>query len=206
MPCVIQPSVVPLHCTPDPERVIESAGRVCWRSVSKDPDNSHVNFIKMIKSKGHVSVLEHASAGFTMVTSRGIGNEIVRHRLASYSQESTRFCCYAKGKFNNEISVIQPSQIPDGSRAQKLWLDSVSSDERAYMALIDEGIPPEAARDVLPLSLATVIVWSANFREWLRILELRDDLAAHPDMRRLMVDVKKHLFQWAPTVFEAYKS
>ena len=203
---IVTPSVTLLHHTPDAEKVIERAGRVCWKSEEKITEDSHVAFIKMLMEPGrkHESVLEHASAGFSIVCDRGISHEIVRHRIASYSQASTRYCCYAKDKFGGEISVIRPSGIEESSDAYWWWWLGCSNAEQAYLKLIELKVPPQNARSVLPTCLATEIVWTANLREWLHILSLRSAKAAHPDIRIIMEMIKPHLVSIAPTIFEEY--
>lgn len=199
---ILQPSVRLLHSTPDAERVIEEAGRICWKSEDRITDDSHPAFIRMIKSKNHASVLEHASAGFVVLTDRGISHEIVRHRLCSYSQVSTRYCNYGKDKFNSEISVIRPSELIEGSPEWFVWVDSCEGAEKAYLEMIGRGVKPQVARSVLPTCLATEIAWTANLREWRHICDLRGSAAAHPDIRIVIEQIKPHLREIAPTVFE----
>lgn len=202
MTTIVTPSVKLVHATPDSEALIEMAGRVCYRSVPKDPVNSAGNFIKMLKRRHHMSVLEHASAGFIIQTDRAIGNEIVRHRVASYSQESTRYVCYLKDQFDSQISVLVPHDILPNTPSYDIWWAGVCFAEQTYLGLTKAGQTPEMARSVLPLCTATTLVWTANFREWLHIAALRDDLAAHPDMRVIMQMIKAELAKIAPHVFD----
>jgi thymidylate synthase (FAD) len=160
----------------------------------------------MIRSKNHASVLEHASAGFIVTTDRGISHEIVRHRLCSYSQVSTRYCNYGKDKFGGEISVIQPSELACDSPGWQDWYDSCVQAENAYLNMLSKGAKPQTARSVLPTCLATEIAWTANFREWLHICDLRGGAAAHPDIRVIIQQIKPILFELAPTVFEDFKA
>jgi thymidylate synthase (FAD) len=207
---IVQPSVKLLHVTPDPERVIELAGRVCYKSEDKITSDSHVAFIKMIldPKKAHESVLEHASAGFHIICDRGISHELVRHRIASYSQESTRYCNYSKGKFGNEISVVRPSGISSCSRADvyEAWVAGCEEAERTYLKLLATGTSAQNARSVLPTCLKTEVVMTANFREWRHFLKLRMSVAAHPDMRIIAEMIHFHLITIAPIVFEDLKS
>ena len=150
---------------------IEIAGRVCYQSEPKgDPEK----FIRMIIKRGHESVLEHGSLTFKVRTNRAIANEIVRHRLASYSQESTRYVKY------DDIEFI-PGERLKGSYA----VDMLSRSEDAYKFLIDQEFKPEEARDVLPNATATTLVMTMNFRELRHFLKLRLDKAAHPQIREL---------------------
>ena len=108
---IIQPSATLEWITPNAMQIIEKAGRVCYKSETKISNDSAESFIKNILKRGHESVIEHASASFRIITDRGITHEIVRHRIASFSQESTRYCNYSNAKFNNAISVIEPPEL-----------------------------------------------------------------------------------------------
>lgn len=166
---------------------IEQAGRVCYKSENKIKEGSAEKFIKGIIASGHESVLEHGSITARIVCDRGVSHELVRHRLASYSQTSTRYCNYSNERFGSEIEFVAPwwyddESIPDG--AATVWRIAMRDAKDAYMQLIDEmGMRPEAARAVLPNSLKTEVVMTANIREWRHMLKLRLAPAAHPDMR-----------------------
>lgn len=205
---IVSPSVTLLHCTPDPERVIERAGRVCWKSEDRIGDDSHVAFIRMLKKKGHESVLEHASAGFMVVTDRGISHEIVRHRVGmSYSQESTRYCCYDRDKFGGEITVVRPSfpKSPDEGRGQwAAWKEAMVAAEARYFEMLNAGASPQIARSVLPTCLKTELAITGTFRAWRHFLTLRLSTAAHPDIRSIARFIADELVQLAPTVFEEW--
>lgn len=200
---IVQPSVTLMSHTPDPEKLIELAGRTCWKSEPQSED-SHVKFIKMIKGKNHASVLEHASITFRIVTDRAIANEIVRHRIASFSQESTRYVCYEKEKHGGMIEFVAPSEFYNlgvFSTKCSLWLDACNNAEQAYLGLIKEGASPQNARSVLPLCTKTELVMTINFRSLLNFLELRTSKAAHPDMVFIANKIKEICIQVAPTVF-----
>lgn len=203
---IVEPSVELLRMTPLPAQLIEEAGRTCYKSEDKITDGSAVDFIDMINKRGHYSVLEHGVATFRIVTDRGITHEIVRHRLASYSQESSRYCNYSKKKFGKEITVIAPSGMhednPDGS--WELWMAAMSKAEEFYFYLIDCGHPPQVARSVLPTCLKTEIVMTANFREWLHFLKLRTAPAAHPDMQIVAKMIGNGLHSACPAVFKIH--
>ena len=150
---------------------IEIAGRVCYQSEPKgDPEK----FIRMIIKRGHESVLEHGSLTFKIRTNRAIANEIVRHRLASYSQESTRYVKYDDIEF-----------IPCDRLGKTYGEDMLLGFESAYKFLIDQEFKPEEARDILPNATATTLVMTMNFRELRHFLKLRLDKAAHPQIREL---------------------
>ena len=200
---IVEPSVKLMAYTPDPEKLIERCGRTCYKSEDKITDDSHVQFIKSIMKREHMSVIEHASATFEIVCDRGVMAEMTRHRHASFSVQSTRYCNLASDKMGNEMAVIKPRDI--GPMSAYFWEKSLKAAEIAYMELIDADHKPEIARSVLPNALATTICMTANFREWLHILKLRTDKAAHPDMRVIANMIGKELYNIAPTVFEAYK-
>jgi thymidylate synthase (FAD) len=163
-----------------------------------------VPFIQMLLKRGHESVLEHASASLCLICDRGISNELVRHRLASYSQESTRYCNYGK---KNEITVIRPSGISSTTDLDiyNIWVEACDEAETGYLALLAKGVSPQVARSVLPTCLKTEVVMTANFREWRHFLKLRLSPAAHPDMRELAGMIRDHLIVIAPTVFDEFK-
>ncbi len=146
------------------------------------------------------SVLEHGSITVRFVCDRGVSHELVRHRLASYSQESTRYCNYTKGKFNHEICVVEPSTSL-GSALYNIWLAEMHRAEGAYFAMLEAGATPQVARAVLPQSLKTEVVMTANAREWRHVLKLRCDKAAHPDMRALMLEVRDEFASRWPVFF-----
>lgn len=165
-------------------RIIERAGRVCYKSEGNIKKGSDEKLVRKLLESGHESVIEHYNVTMKFTTDRGVSHELVRHRLASYSQVSTRYCNYAKEKFNSEITVIKPEfedQISEG-----VWRKAVKDAENAYMELIRDGISPELARSVLPTCLATEIVVTANIREWRHIIRLRTSERAHPQIRELM--------------------
>ena len=198
--------------THEPEKLIEKMGRLCYKSEDRITDTSHVAFIQMLMDpkKAHESVLEHASASFIIGTDRGITHELVRHRLASYSQTSTRYCNYSKEKFGSEITVVKPVDlIPatgdvathDSDVAWFAWVHSCCEAEEAYLKMLEKGVKPQVARAVLPTCLYTEIGMTANFREWLHFLKMRTSPAAHPDMQVVAKKIQSKLRFIAPTVF-----
>ena len=196
---IVKPDVSLLWITPDAYKNIEVAGRTCYKSEDKITDDSAVKFCGMIKQRGHESVVEHAVASFKIICDRGVSHEIVRHRIASYSQESTRYCNYSKDKFGKEITVIEP---PDMTYGQvQAWKESVLAAERLYFSMIEQGASPQIARSVLPNCLKTELVMTANFREWLHFIELRTSPAAHPQIRPIAEMIRQMLYQFCPTIF-----
>lgn len=199
---IVQPSVVLEAITKDAELLIERAGRTCYKSDAKITSESAGLFIRMIIKKGHESVIEHASATLRFVCDRGVTHELVRHRLASFSQESTRYCNYSEEKYGGEISVICPPSLEPGTDEHFHWHRACEAAERAYIAMLSGKISPQIARSVLPICLKTEIVVTANLREWRHIFKLRTAPAAHPQIRSLMKDAKQLLYYQCPNVFK----
>ena len=193
-------SVSVIWVTPDAEKAIESAGRTCYKSEDKLTDSSAARFAEQMTTTGHHAMIEHASASLRIITDRGISHEIVRHRLASYAQESTRYCNYAKDKFDNQITVIFPPGMAE-SPHYEVWRDACDLAESSYLSMIHHGVKPEIARSVLPTCLKTEIVMTANFREWRHFIQLRGSKAAHPQIRSIARDCLNLLMGYAPNVF-----
>jgi len=184
-----------------PEQLIEQAGRVCYKSEDKITDDSYSNFVdKLCHQYHHKSVSEHSSATFKIICDRGIMAEITRHRLSSFSIESTRYCNYGKDKFGKEISVIMP---PDLTQDQfEAWVEGCEQSEVSYFKMLDNGATPQIARSVLPTCLKTEIVMTCNFRSWEHFLELRTAKAAHPQIREIALMIQEILVKIAPVVFK----
>lgn len=183
-------------------RAIELAGRTCYKSEDKITESSAGKFVAMILGSGHHSVIEHMSATVRIVCDRGVTHEIVRHRLASYSQESTRYANYSKDKFGSEITVIKPTFWYEGSEEYAAWFRAMEDAERAYMKLLEIGGRPEQARSVLPNSLKTEIVMTCNLREWRHVFTLRCDKRAHPQMREIMLPLLAEFNNRIPVMFD----
>lgn len=180
---------------------IEKCGRVCYKSEGKIANGSAERFVANIIKRGHESVLEHISITLKFVVDRGVSHEIVRHRLASYSQESTRYCNYIKDDFGSEITVIEPYFFKD-SVAYITWKDAMWQCENAYFKLLDICAKPEEARTVLPNSLKTELVVTMNLRELRHFLKLRTANAAHPQMREVTRPLLDYLKKQIPIVFD----
>ena len=164
---------------------IERIGRVCYKSENNITEDSAERFIKNIIKNGHESVLEHVSISVRVICDRGVTHEIVRHRIAAYSQESTRYNNYSKNKFNEELTFIKPcfwNEKEDLFRKWKLCMEEV---EGCYLSMIEAGATPEQARSVLPNSLKTELVMTMNLREWRHFLKLRCSNKAHPQTREV---------------------
>ena len=196
---IVSPSAELLWITPEARRVIESAGRVCYKSESRATDQSADAFIRRLVAAGHESVLEHGVAAFRLVCDRGVSHEIVRHRIASYSQESTRYCNYTAERFGREIAVVRPPDLEGPALAA--WEAGASAAEKAYFDMLDAGQSPQIARSVLPTCLKTEMIMTANFREWRHFLALRLAPAAHPQIREIASLAAAALRAAAPSVF-----
>ena len=186
---------------------IERIARVCYKSEDKiSPDGeSAKRLIKMLIDREHEAMLEHGSISVLFICDRGVSHELVRHRVASFAQESTRYCNYSKDKFGNEITVIEPSFFGVGGDSNLLWYnwrDACLTSEKWYFTMLDRGAAPQEARTVLPNSLKTEIVVTANYREWRHILKLRCAPAAHPQMRELMIPLLDDLHSKIPVIFD----
>jgi len=180
---------------------IERAGRTCYKSESKISDESAEMFIKNILQLGHESVIEHEKITVRIICDRGVSHEIVRHRLASYSQESTRYCNYSDEKFGNEITVIKPLFFVPSTKAWDIWYAAMLAAEKAYFALLKDGVQPQAARSVLPNSLKTEIVITYNLREWRHFFQVRTSEKAHPQMREITIPILKEFKEKIPIIF-----
>lgn len=185
---------------------LEKAGRVCYKSEGRIKDGSAEKFIAGILKRGHESVIEHYSLTVRIVCDRGVTHEIVRHRLASYSQESTRYCNYTGDKFGNEITVIKPCYWEEGSEEFANWKRAMFFAEDYYFRLIKSGATPQEARSVLPNSLKTEIVMTANLREWRHFLKLRTGAAAHPQMREVACLILDEFTKRYPVIFGDIKA
>jgi thymidylate synthase (FAD) len=201
---IIAPSFEILFLPDGPEvlRALESYGRTCYKSEDRITPDSAEGFVRRIIKSGHHSVIEHAGATVRFVCDRGVTHELVRHRLAAYSQESTRYANYAQDKFGGEITVIRPLFWLPGGAAYELWRQAMQAAEKAYLDLLAAGARPQEARGVLPNSLKTEIVMTANLREWRHVLGLRGGRAAHPQIREIMLPLLAEFNRRLPAVFE----
>ena len=181
---------------------IEMCGRVCYKSEDKITDTSAAAFVAGIIKRGHEAVLEHFNITVKFVCDRGVSHEIVRHRLASYCQESTRYCNYSKDGFGSEITVIKPCYLSESSVGWAIWAKACQAAEDAYFDLLNFGCSPQEARAVLPNSLKTEVVMTANLREWRHFFKLRTAPAAHPQMREVAGMLLQQMSVMLPGVFD----
>lgn len=200
---IVEPSVTLIRVDSYSGKLIEQIGRTCYKSEDHITEDSAERFVSMLAERGHFAMIEHAHASFRIVCNRGVSHELVRHRLASYAQESTRYCNYGKKKFGQEISVIKPPKL--GPTGEEQWRTACETAERAYFAMLDTGAKPQIARSVLPICLKTEICITTNFREYGTIFGLRLAPAAHPEMRVIAYWMWEHLVEACPSVFELHR-
>lgn len=181
---------------------IEQCGRVCYKSEDNIAAGTAEKFVANIIKRGHEAVLEHFSFSVKFTCDRGVSHEIVRHRVASYCQESTRYCNYANDKFGSEITVIKPLYLEPGTLGYDAWFMACQTAEGAYFDLLDWGCTPQEARAVLPNSLKTEIIMTANLREYRHFFKLRCAKAAHPQMREVANMLLKTCKEQIPVVFD----
>lgn len=208
---LIKPSAEILTLSMDPLRIIEAAGRTCYKSEDKIDQDTAAKFVGMILKRGHESVIEHASATVRFVCDRGVSHEIVRHRIASFSQESTRYCDYQRGHVTFVIppwvdikpgAYTGPQRTDIYSGADRVWFIEMLETAGAYKLLRETGWKPEQARSVLPNSTKTEVVMTANLREWRHFFKLRTAPAAHPQMREVAVPLLELFKERVPVVFD----
>ena len=181
---------------------LEKVGRICYKSEDKIDDGSYEKFIGNIIKRGHESIVEHFNITVKFTTDRGVSHEIVRHRIASYAQESTRYCNYNKDKFGKEISVIKPVDIKENTKEYEDWIKAMMCAETSYFTLIEAGCSPQTARSVLPTCTKTEIMVTMNLREWRHFIKLRSSKAAHPDIRVLAIDLLNQFKEKIPVIFD----
>ena len=184
---------------------IEYIARTCYKSESMITDLSAVKMVESLINRGHEAMLEHQSISVKFIVDRGVSHELVRHRMASYAQESTRYCNYSKDKFGNELTFISPCFWSKSSREYEEWYAAMNSAEDIYFELIDWGVTPEQARTVLPNSIKTEVVMTANLREWRHFFKLRaigTTGKPHPQMLEVTVPLLAEFKALIPVVFD----
>lgn len=195
---------------------IEKIGRVCYKSedyITEDGESAR-KFVAMLIRNGHEAMIEHSFLSVKFTVDRGVSHELVRHRIASFAQESTRYCNYAKDKFGAECAFIdlEPGIMLD-NKMKKMsgeeialvmaeWTSAMEDAERHYMRLLELGATPQIARAVLPNSTKTEITLSANYREWRNFFKLRVPADVHPQMREVTIPLLKELKGMIPVIFD----
>ncbi len=179
-------------------QTIEAAGRTCYKSEAKITDTSAVNFVETLIKRGHHAVIEFGDIIVRFITNRGVTHELVRHRMCSFAQESTRYV-----RYDGNMEFIEPVWWEKSSgEQQELWKKAMTDAESHYLKLLETGWKAQEAREVLPNSLKTEIVVKANIREWRHIFELRCSSGAHPQIRELMIPLREELKTLLPVVFD----
>ncbi len=192
-----------LQMTEIPE-MIELAGRTCYKSEYKITSTSSDKFCMMLIKRGHEAMIEHGNISVRFITDRGVTHELVRHRIGTaFAQESTRYVNYE----NDDMQFVKPtfpwaSENPQFNGKMILWRESMRKSEEAYKDMMTIGCSPQEARSVLPNSLKTEIVVTANIREWRHIFKLRTAKAAHPQIRELMIPLLEEFIDIVPALFQ----
>ena len=181
---------------------IERVARTCYKSEDYIKEGSAERLVKSLIDRGHEAMLEHYSFSIKFICDRGVSHEIVRHRVASFAQESTRYCNYSKDKFGNELTFIRPCFWEENTHEYFSWCESMGNAEKGYFELLKLEATPEQARSILPNSIKTEVVMTANLREWRHFLKLRTSQAAHSQMRELTIPLLKELKEKIPVVFD----
>lgn len=205
MPKIVKARVLDIIGLEDPNaalKTIEHCGRVAYMTWDKEMPGTADKFVSMIIGRGHESVLEHKSITALLECDRATAQQLTRHRIASFTMQSQRYCNYSADKFGSEVTFIDPEFAHKGKDiARAMWLEHVKACEKAYMDLLETGCPPEDARSVLPNSTACVIAVTANLREWRHIFKLRTEQHAQHNIRHLMEDLLNQFAAKLPCVF-----
>ena len=184
---------------------IEYIARTCYKSEDMMTELTAVKMVESLINRGHEAMLEHEKISVKFIVDRGVSHEFVRHRMASYAQESTRYCNYSKDKFGNEITVIKPCFLDEDTENYRIWKSSCEAAEKAYFAMLDNDATPQEARSVLPNSLKTEICMTANLREWRHFFKLRAlgiTGKPHPQMLEVTVPLLAEFKALIPVVFD----
>jgi thymidylate synthase (FAD) len=184
-------------------KFLEKMGRTCYKSEDLITEDSARRFIKMIVKNKHESVLEHFNITVRFICNRGTSHQIVRHRIASYSQESTRYCRYSKDKFGNEITFVKPDFYDDMLvGAREAYIKGLEEVEKAYFKMLESGCSPEMASEILPKATKTELVVTMNLRSWRNFFDQRADPHAHPNVRKIAGDLLDDFKANIPVVFD----
>ena len=179
---------------------IERACRTCYRSEGKITEDSYKNLIKNCITRGHESVLEHEKVTVRIYSDIGSYKDLTRHRFASFSVESTRYCSYDKEKYGNEIKFINPVYIED-KKVYELWQKTMQEIEKNYIEMKKLGATTDMCREVLPHSTAAEYTMTANIREWKHIFSLRANNHVHPSIRQIMIPLLKYFQKEMPEIY-----
>lgn len=181
---------------------LERACRTCYKSENLITENSYKHLLTNCLNRGHESILEHEKISIRMICDIGVYKDLTRHRFASFSIESTRYCNYGKDKFDNEIKFIKPVHIEEGTENYKIWEDTMKYIEKQYMEMGEKKATPDQMRMLLPHSTAAEVCMTANIREWRHILSLRCSKMTHPAVRQLLIPLLLKFKKDMPELFE----
>lgn len=179
---------------------IERACRTCYRSEDKISDESYKNLLTNCLNRGHESVLEHEKITVRIYSDIGTYKDLTRHRFASFSVESTRYCSYNKDKYGSEIAVVNPVYMED-KEVFETWKKAIEDMEKAYMKMKELGASTDMCREILPHSTAAEYTMTANIREWKHILELRTTNHVHPAIRQVLIPLLLLFKEQMPEIF-----
>ena len=182
---------------------IERACRTCYRSEDKVTEDSYKNLIKNCISRGHESVLEHEKVSIRMICDIGAYKDLTRHRIASFSIESTRYCNYGKDKFDNEIKFMKPVNIDEGTEIYNLFVEGLEGIEKNYLKMAELDAKPDQLRMLLPHSTASEVNMTCNLREWKHVFTLRCSKHAHPSIRQVLIPLLLKFKEDMPEIFES---
>ncbi len=181
---------------------LERACRTCYKSENLITEDSYKHLLTNCLNRGHESILEHEKISIRMICDIGVYKDLTRHRFASFSIESTRYCNYGKDKFDNEIKFIKPVHIEEGTENYKIWEDTMKFIEKQYMEMGEKKATPDQMRMLLPHSTAAEVCMTANIREWRHILSLRCSKMTHPAVRQLLIPLLLKFKKDMPELFE----
>lgn len=184
---------------------LEQVARTCYKSENKIKEGSANKMVAALIRSNHEAMLEHASITIKFVVDRGISHEIVRHRMASFAQESQRYCNYSKDEFGKEITFIIPDFLDYKSEGWNVWKNTMQEAEKTYFKMLELGFSPQEAKAVLPNSTKTEIIMTANLREWRHFFKLRAadaTGAAHPQMKEVTIPLLAELKEMIPVIFD----
>lgn len=181
---------------------LERACRTCYKSENLITEDSYKHLLTNCLNRGHESILEHEKISIRMICDIGVYKDLTRHRFASFSIESTRYCNYGKDKFDNEIKFIKPVHIEEGTENYKIWEDTMKYIEKQYMKMGEAKATPDQMRMLLPHSTAAEVCMTANIREWRHILSLRCSKMTHPAVRQLLIPLLLKFKKDMPELFE----
>lgn len=182
---------------------IERACRTCYRSEDKITEDSYKNLIKNCVNRGHESVLEHEKITVRLTCDIGVYKDLTRHRIASFSIESTRYCNYGKDKWDNQVKFIKPCNIEGDSELYSNWVGTMDFIEKEYIAMSKNGATPDQMRMILPHSTAAEVTMTANIREWKHIFELRCSKRVHPSVQQVMIPLLLYFKEQMPEIYES---